>query len=281
MPHIDSNGVKLWVEDVGSGPPLLFLHELASDLRQWRGQIDHFAPTHRCIAVNARGYPPSDVPADDDAYVWERQVDDIAAVLDALAIERAVVVGWSMGAYAALQFARLHPARAAAVVAVGVGSGSPAAARPDFQAQMRALAEAWDQGPEAAIPLIAEGAGRQPLKRNNPAAWEAWLADLKGHSPEGMAQTCRNFQARRPSLEDFATDFAALSMPVLLVVGEHDEACLQTTGFLARTIPNARQLVLPGAGHAPNLEDPEGFNQMMEGFLRGTASRSSPSGGRS
>ena len=268
MPYADSSGVRLWFDEAGSGPPLLFLHELASDARQWRGQVDHFAARFRCIVPNARGYPPSDVPADDGAYLWERQVDDIGAVLDAAGLDRAVLIGWSMGAYAALQFAQLHPDRALAVVAVGVGSGSPAAGREDFQAQMRALADTWEtEGPEAAAALMAEGPNRQPLRRNNPAAWDAWLADLVQHSPAGMARTCRNFQALRPSLEDFMGGFAAVTIPLLLMVGEHDEPCHETTAFLARTIPGARRLVLPGAGHAPNLEDPDGFNRAVDEFL--------------
>ena len=267
MPHVNSSGVDLWFEDVGGGPPILFLHELASDARQWRGQIDHFFRTHRCVAPCARGYPPSDVPAAEDAYVWERQIDDIAAVLDVLGLDRAVLVGWSMGAYAALQFARLHPDRTRAVVAVGVGSGSPAADRPDFQAQMRGLATAWeDQGPKAAA-LIAEGANRQPLRHRNPAAWEAWLKDLEGHSPQGMARTCRNYQALRPSLQDFAEDFGRLKVPVAFIVGEQDTPCLETTAWLAGAIPSARHVVLPAAGHAPNLEDPDGFNRVLETFF--------------
>ena len=268
MPYAASGDVRLWFEEAGSGPPLLFLHELASDARQWRGQVDHFAARFRCIVPNARGYPPSDVPADEDAYLWERQVDDIGAVLDAAGLDRAVLIGWSMGAYAALQFARLHPARASAVVAVGVGSGSPTAEREGFQAQMRALADAWETGgAEAAAALMAEGPNRQPLRRSNPAAWDAWLADLLQHSPAGMARTCRNFQGLRPSLEDFAAGFASLDAPVLLLVGEHDDPCRQTTAVLAGAIPGARHLILPGAGHAPNLEDPEGFNRAVDEFL--------------
>ena len=268
MPHINSSGVNLWFENTGSGPPILFLHELASDARQWRGQVEHFSRTHRCIAPYARGYPPSDVPAAEDDYVWRRQLDDIAAVLDALGLERAVLVGWSMGAYAALQFARLHPERARAVVAVGVGSGSPAADRPDFQAQMRGLATAWEgQGAKAAAALIAEGPNRQPLRRRNPAAWDAWLRDLEAHSPQGMARTCRNYQGLRPSLDDFGEDFARLEVPVALIVGEHDAPCLQATAWLAGAIPGARHIIVPAAGHAPNLEDPAGFNGVLEGFL--------------
>lgn len=274
MPFADSSGVRLHYEDTGSGTPVLFLHELGSDIRQWRGQTGPLSGRFRCIAYNARGYPPSHVPADEQAYRWERFVDDVGAVLDHLQIERAVLVGWSMGAWAALMFALRRPERVLGVAAAGVGSGSPRADQPEFRAGMRALARAWEhEGPVAATALMAENPGRQPLKRLSPLAYDAWLADLKGHSPEGMARTCRNFQGLRPSLEDFADGFARMTLPVLLVLGEEDTLCLETTRWLAGAIPGARLHVVPGGGHAPNLEDESAFNRLLGGFLDQIARR--------
>ena len=268
MPYATAGDVRLHYEDTGSGTPVLFLHELGSDVRQWRGQTGPLSSRFRCIAYNARGYPPSDVPADDPAYRWERFVDDVGAVLDHLQLERAVLVGWSMGAWAALMFALRQPERVLGVVATGVGSGSPKADQPEFRAGMRALAEAWEhEGPDAATALMSQNPGRQPLKRLDPPAYDAWLADLKGHSAEGMARTCRNFQGLRPSLEDFADGFFRVTLPVLLVLGEEDTPCRETTHWLASTIPDARLHVVPGGGHAPNLEDAAGYNRLLEAFL--------------
>ena len=268
MNYAPSQGVDIYVETAGAGPPILFLHELASDARQLRGQITALSPRFRCVVFNARGYPPSTVPPDDDAYRWERQVDDVGAVLDQLGIERAWLVGWSMGAYTALQFALRRPGRVLGVVATSVGSGSPPADQPAFRASMRELADAWEhQGPEAAAALIAAGVGRQALRRRNPAAWDAWLADLKTHSQGGMARTCRNFQGLRPSLEDFAEPLSRLDLPVLLIVGEEDAPCLETTSFLARALPRARLWTVPGGGHSPNLEDPAAYNAAIAAFI--------------
>jgi pimeloyl-ACP methyl ester carboxylesterase len=246
---------------------VLFVHELASDLRQWRGPIEALSARWRCMTFDARGYPPSDVPGEPGAYRWERFAADIGAVLDHLGLERAALVGWSMGAYAALQFARLQPARVQALVAVGVGSGSPPDERETFRAQMRELADAWREDPRGAAALIAATPGRQPLKRRNPAAFAAWLADLEGHSGQGMALTCANYQGLRPSLEDFEAELASLQTPTLLMVGDEDPPCLAATRWLARTLPRAQLEVLPGAGHAPMLEDPAAFNRMLEAFL--------------
>ena len=270
MTQIASAGVRLHIEEAGEGPPLLLLHELGSDARQWRGQLDGLSGRFRCIAPSARGYPPSDVPPDEDAYLWERQVADALAVLDGLALQRAAVVGWSMGAYTALQLARLHPDRVTAVVAAGVGSGSPAADQPEFRAGMRALAGLWEHDPVAAARQMAEGPTRQALRRRRPQAWAAWLADLATHDPAGMARTCRNFQALRPSLQAF--DFAAVEVPVLLLVGDEDAPCLEATHWLASALPRSRLVVLAQTGHAPSLEDPETFNRLVGDFLLEQAS---------
>src|SRR5439155_25243820 len=100
-------------------PPVIFAHEFAGDCRSYEMQVRYLSRQHRCIAFNARGYPPSDVPKDLAAYSQERARDDIRAVLDALDIEKAHIVGLSMGAFAALHFGFAYPARARSLVIAG------------------------------------------------------------------------------------------------------------------------------------------------------------------
>ena len=261
------DGTQLWFEEAGSGPALLLAHELGSDGRQWRGQVEAFSARFRCIVPNARGYPPSDVPGDDDDYLWSRFAGDLGAVLDAAGEARAVIMGWSMGAYAALQFARLHPDRVQGLVLAGIGSGSPAGDEGLWRQQMGDMAAAWLEDPRRAARMLAEAPNRQALRRRAPEAFAAWLADLESHSAEGMARTCRNYQGRRPSLQDFESDFAKLQTPTLIVCGEEDAPCVVTSRWLARTLPNARLWEPEGMGHAPNLEDPEQFNAAVRAFL--------------
>ena len=103
MTHIKTDdGVNLWVEEHGSGTPVVFVHEFGGDIRSWEPQLRHFARNYRAIAFNARGYPPSEVPEDVEMYGQFRAVDDILAVLDALMIDAAHIVGLSMGGFAAL-----------------------------------------------------------------------------------------------------------------------------------------------------------------------------------
>jgi pimeloyl-ACP methyl ester carboxylesterase len=115
--------------------------------------------------------------------------------------------------------------------------------------------------------MLAESENRQALRRLNPEAFDAWLADLEGHSPEGMARTCRNYQGRRPSLTEFEDGFGSLDVPTLIVCGTEDPPCVETSRWLAETLPNVNLWAPEGLGHAPNLEAPEAFNAEVGAFL--------------
>src|SRR2546426_8468737 len=102
------DGVRLYYEETGAGTAVVFVHEFAGDHRSWEPQLRHFSRRYRCIAYNARGYPPSDVPQELERYSQARARDDIRCVLDALGIQRAHVVGLSMGAFATLHFGMVY-----------------------------------------------------------------------------------------------------------------------------------------------------------------------------
>src|SRR5258708_25509799 len=132
MPHVTTDdGVRLYYEEAGSGHPVVFVHEFAGDYRSYETQLRYFSRRYRCVAFNARGYPPSDVPEDFRQYSQERARDDIRAVLDALEIEKAHVVGISMGGFAVLHFGFAYPDRATSLVVAGCGYG----AQPDKRTQ--------------------------------------------------------------------------------------------------------------------------------------------------
>src|SRR3990172_1964934 len=125
MPHATTNdGVKLYYEEVGIGPTIVFVHEFAGDHRSWEPQLRFFSRRYRCVAFNARGYPPSDVPEDVGKYSEERARDDVIAVMDHLGSEQAHVVGLSMGGFAALHVGLGPPHRARSLVIGGCGYGS-------------------------------------------------------------------------------------------------------------------------------------------------------------
>ncbi len=268
MPFAWSGPVQLYYEDTGIGTPILFAHEMASDAQQWAAQTAVLQRRFRCVAYNARGYPPSDIPADEAAFAWTCFVADIGAVMDHLGLEAAYLVGCSMGAYAALVFALLHPERVKGVVAAGVGTGSPEDAIDIFRGDMRALSEIYEtEGARPGAERILAGPNRTALKRNDPKAFAEFTAALEAHSAAGMAKVSRNYQGQRPSLMTFADDFRAMATPVLLAVGEEDSPCLATNEVLVDLIPKARLWTAPGRGHTLNLEEPDAFTRAVEDFI--------------
>src|SRR5258708_14242246 len=135
-----ADGVKLYVEEVGSGTPIVFVHEFAGDHRSWEPQLRHFARRYRCIAFNARGYPPSDVPSEGEAYSQDHARDDIPAVLNGLAIAKTHVVGLSMGGFATLHFGLQYPERALSLVVAGCGYGAQPGKRAQVEQEIEATA---------------------------------------------------------------------------------------------------------------------------------------------
>lgn len=273
MPYAQSSGVKLYFEETGTGHPIIFVHEFGSDHREWEAQVRWFSRQYRCITFNARGYPPSDVPQDDASYGQAHATDDIAAVLKHLAIEKAHVVGLSMGAFAALHFGLRYCEMAASLVVAGCGSGAPMSEREIFKQQCEATAERFlKEGSAALARDVGLGPTRVQLLAKDPRGWEEFVRHLGEHSPVGSALTLRNYQALRPSLYDLTAELAELRVPVLLIVGDEDEPCLDANLFLKRTIPSAALWMFPRTGHAVNLEEPSAFNFAVGEFL-GTVER--------
>ncbi|WP_254453633.1 alpha/beta fold hydrolase [Siccirubricoccus sp. G192] len=136
MPSIRTeDGVELHYEEAGQGTPLVFVHEFAGDSRSWEPQLRFFARRYRCIAFNARGYPPSGVPSEPAAYSQDRATDDIATVIEGLGLGAAHVVGLSMGGFAALHLGLRHPHLARSLTAAGVGYGAAPGKREQFRAE--------------------------------------------------------------------------------------------------------------------------------------------------
>src|ERR1700731_2059814 len=158
MPYVEATGAKLYFEESGEGYPTIFVQEFATDIRGWEPQLRYFSRWYRCIAYNARGYPPSDVPEDATSYSWEFAVDDIAAVMRDLSIERAHLVGLSMGGYAALQFGLRHPEKVSAIFVAAVGSGSPRCEHDAWLREVSVLARILsDRGMAGIAKRIARG----------------------------------------------------------------------------------------------------------------------------
>ncbi len=268
MPFIEQTGARLYYEETGSGDPIVFVHEFGSDLREWEQQVRAFSRDYRCIAFNARGYPPSEVPADPKAYGWEFARDDILAVMDGLKLDRAHLVGLSMGAYAVMAFGLRYPDRSRSLVAAACGSGSPPSLHADFVRDSKATAQTFlTQGSAVVAETMGHSPTRIQLKHKDPRAWDEFMAHLKAHSAEGSGHTMAGYQAGRPSLWSFEAELNSCRLPVLIAVGDEDEPCLEASLYLKRQLPNAGLWMAPNTGHAVNLEEPAAFNRMVGDFF--------------
>jgi pimeloyl-ACP methyl ester carboxylesterase len=262
------DGIRLYCEQAGSGTPIVFVHEFAGDCRSWEPQVRHFSRRYRCITYNARGYPPSDVPEDIQRYSQERARDDVRAVLDGLGIERAHVVGLSMGAFATLHFGMAYGARALSLVAAGVGSGAHPAHYAQFQADARSLAgQMLEKGMAHAAATYGHGAARLQLQAKDPRGFADFVRHFSEHSARGSANTMLGYQARRPSLYALVEEMKRIESPLLVVAGDEDELTLEPSLLIKRCVKSAGLAVLPKCGHALNLEEPAVFNRLMEDFF--------------
>jgi pimeloyl-ACP methyl ester carboxylesterase len=273
MPTIvTDDGVALYAESTGTGQPLLFIHEFAGDHRSWEPQVRFFCPGYRCVTYAARGYPPSAVPEDPAAYSQQRAVADAVAVLDGLGIDRAHLAGLSMGGFTALHLALRHPERVLSAVVAGAGYGAQPERAAAFRAECLATAAAFEaQGAPQVAQRYAVGPARVQFQNKNRRGWAEFAAALAGHSATGSALTMRGVQAARPSLYALRDELATIAAPVLLVVGDEDEGCLEPALMLKRTIPSAGLVVLPRTGHTANLEEPGVFNEAVDRFLAAVA----------
>jgi pimeloyl-ACP methyl ester carboxylesterase len=272
-----SDGVRLYAEAVGYGPPILFIHEFAADHRTWARQVEALSGGFQCITYSARGYLPSEVPKEQERYSYIRQADDAIDVLDAFGVEKAHIVGLSMGGFCALQLGIRYPGRVSSLLVSSAGSGANPASRAAFIAETEQVAAAFRaQGSAAVAEKLALGPSRIQLQRKNPAAWREFVRQLGEHSAEGMALTVTGVQRSRPSLYDITDQLRRITAPTLVVNGDEDEACLDAGLLLKRTIPAAGLLIVPNSGHALNLEEPDRYNDMIRTLIRAARGGSWP-----
>jgi pimeloyl-ACP methyl ester carboxylesterase len=268
MPFIDADAVRLYYEEAGSGVPVVFAHEFGGNLGSWETQLRHLSRSFRCIAYNARGYPPSDVPAEPSAYSQRIAGDDLARLLTALDIDRAHIVGLSMGSVTALDFALRYGERARSITLCGCGYGSIAAERAAWLTSNEVLADGIMADIEQATRTYANGPTRLTFKRKDPRGWQDFVEHMATSlDPLGASLTLRGIQAKRPSLHEMTHLLREVNLPAMIVVGDEDTPALEPSLFLKKILPHAALWVFPLSGHAVNAEEPHLFNRVLFDFL--------------
>jgi pimeloyl-ACP methyl ester carboxylesterase len=268
MPYAPSGDVRLYYEQAGTGTPIVFVHEFSGDLYSWEAQLRYFSRRYRCIAFNARGYPPSDVPEPVSRYSYRAATDDIASLMRHLRLRKAHIIGCSMGAYSTLQFGLHHPRLARSLTLLGAGAGSDPARHAQFLRDTEAQAQRFlEQGTQETVRVYLDHPSRIQLRNKDPRGFAEFYARVSAHSARGSANTLRGVQARRPTIYQLETALRRLKVPLHLLCGDEDGSALAPALFIKRVCDAARLTVAPGCGHLVNLEEPDLFNRMTADFL--------------
>lgn len=268
MPYADSDGVKLYYEEAGKGTAIVFVHEFADDLTSWEPQMRFFSRRYRCIAFNARGYPPSDVPRARSMYSQAIATDDIANIMRHLKLRKAHVIGCSMGGFATIHFGLRYARMALSLTAIGVGYGSDPDKRAQFLRDTEIMARRFEElGTAEAIKPYQIGPSRVQYQNKDPRGFAQFCARFAEHSALGSANTLRGVQARRPTIYSLERGLRELKVPLHVVSGDEDNNCLEPGIFIKRVCPSAWLTVVPNTGHAVNLEEPDLFNRLTAEFL--------------
>lgn len=259
------DGHTIAYDERGSGVPLLFLHGFPHDRALWAPQLDALGDVARCIAPDLRGFGESGHAGPSGV---DRHADDMACLLDALHVERAVVCGLSMGGYVAFAFWRRHRARVQALV---LADTRPDADSAETRAKRHELMQvAREQGAAAVAAQQLEGMVGKTTRRTRPELVDRVRRMLERAPVEGIVGALETMLGRPDSTADLAT----IDVPTLVVVGEEDAL---TPPALARDmherIAGSRLAVLPAAGHVSNLEAPDAFNDAVRGLLAECAAR--------
>jgi pimeloyl-ACP methyl ester carboxylesterase len=269
MPHATADdGVRLYFEEAGSGHTLVLVHEFAGDLRSWEQQMRYFGKRYRTIAFNARGFPPSDVPEQVSSYSQARAADDILAVLDHIGAPKAHIVGLSMGGFATLHFGLRHPQRALSLCIGGCGYGAELDKRETFRAEADVIANMIrSEGMPAFAERYAYGPTRVQYENKDPRGHAEFKNMLAEHSAAGSANTQQGVQKERPSLYTLVDEMKRIDVPTLIITGDEDWPCLMPGILMKQSIPSSALVVMPNAGHAINIEEPEEYNRLVGDFL--------------
>jgi pimeloyl-ACP methyl ester carboxylesterase len=250
MPTIDRDGVEIYYESHGEGPPVLLSHGYGATCRMWDGEIDAFRGRYRIIVWDMRGHGNSGDPADPEAYSQALSVGDMSAVLDACGVSCAVIGGLSLGGVMSLAFHLAHPQRVAALMLCDTGPGfRNAEARALWNERAFARARELDEKGLAAL----RGGGETRLGQHR--------------SARGLAGAARGMLAQFDS--SLIDSLPTIHVPTLLLVGSEDKNFLAATDYMASKIPGARKVVIPQAGHAANLDAPGAFDRAVAEFLAG------------
>src|SRR4051794_13133246 len=249
MPKLNRDGANIYYEVHGSGPPLILTHGYSSTSGMWQGQIEALSKHHKLVLWDMSGHGQSDYPSDPTAYSEALTVADIAALLDEVGARKAIVGGLSLGGYMSLAFYRSHPDRVRALLIIDTGPGfKKDDAREVWNKRARATGDRFD---------------REGLEVLKTASRER--SGVTHRDASGLARAARGMLTQRDAR--VIESLPDIKVPSLVVVGADDTPFLAASDYMAAKIPGARKVVVPAAGHAVNIDQPQAFIEAVLPFL--------------
>ena len=251
MAKLNRNGVNIYYEVHGSGPVILLTHGYSATAQMWKGQIEPLTKKHTLVTWDMRGHGQSDYPADQAAYSEDATVGDMAAILDAVGAKKAIIGGLSLGGYMSLAFYRAHPDRTSALLIIDTGPGfKKDDARETWNNRARETGARYDK---EGLAVLKSGSAER--------------AYAVHRSADGLANAARGMLAQKNSA--VIESLPNIKVPSIVIVGSNDTPFLAASDYMAAKIPGCKKAVIPNAGHAANIDQPQAFNEAVLGFLAG------------
>ena len=248
MPHLQRGDARLYYEDSGSGTPILLTHGFGASTGMWRGQVEAFQNRYRLISWDMRGHGQTTCPEELSHFSQALTDDDMAALLDHLEIDQAVIAGHSLGGFMSLSFNVAHPDRVKALVLQGCGPG--------YRRDEPRLA--WNERAERRARTLEEG-GLPALGGG------AEVGESMQGSANGLALAARGILSQVDSR--VMDSLKGISVPTLVICGDGDKPYVDGARYMGDRIPGATYVEVPGAGHGVNVEKPDAVNAALEAFL--------------
>ena len=258
---IHINGIDLAYSDQGQGPPLVLIHAFPLNRAMWEPQVQAFASHYRIITVDLRGHGESDAPM--WCYTLEQFTDDVKALLDHLAISQATFVGLSMGGYILFAMYRKYPEMVTALV---LANTRAQADTEEGKANRFTMAQiAYTKGIKAISDLMLPKLLSKASLENRSDLVDRLKKIIMQNQTSGIIGDLMAMAER----VDSTSLLKKMTCPTLVIVGENDITTPPSEAkFMAEKIPQARLEIIPDAGHASNLEQPEAFNSAIQSFLK-------------
>ena len=250
--NLDRDGSQYPLRHVhGSGPVLILTHGYSSTSAMWQGQIEALSKAHTLVLWDMRGHGQSDYPDDPAAYSEALTVADMAALLDTVGADKAIVGGLSLGGYMSLAFYCTHPARVSALLIIDTGPGfKKDDARDSWNKRAHETADRFERDGLA----VLKAASRE-------------RSTVSHRDASGLARAARGMLTQRDArVIDLLPN---IRVPALVVVGADDAPFLAASDYMAAKIPGATKVVIPTAGHAVNIDQPQAFIAAVLPFLDG------------